>query len=159
MLSIYPNDVEIDRVPCGGGFESFGDAHISVVVADVFGDETDADGLGVIFVATTRKLTPAGHIWLRIVTDEIIEDGEDARLEDVERNVVNGLDVGEIDDGGVVDASESGDFVLDGFRGGLFCASADDVWDDAEATKVFEGVLGGLGLELFAGVYPRDVDD
>lgn len=48
---------------------------------------------------------------------------------------------------------------MDFLGGGFFCASADDVWNDAETPEVFEGVLGGFGFELFTGVNPRNVND
>lgn len=59
-----PDKVKVDRIPSCGGLEGFGDAHVSVVVADVFGDEADTDGFGVGFVAAAGKFAPARHIWL-----------------------------------------------------------------------------------------------
>ena len=102
---------------------------------------------------------PLFHIGFGVVADEIVKNREDAGFEDVKGDVIDGFDIGEVNDARGVNAGESGDFFLDFFRGGFFGSSTDDVRDNSETTEVFESVLSGFSFKLFRGIDPGDIDN
>ena len=93
-FGVDPGEVEVDFVPSSSGLEGFGDADISIIVADIFGDETDLDSLGIFAIAFFAKFFPGGHVGFGVVFDEVVENFEDAGFENVEGDVVDTGDIG-----------------------------------------------------------------
>ncbi len=89
-------------------------------------------------------------------------EGVYAFCREVERDFIDARDVAGGDDGGLFDVAEEGDFAAHLAGNGAVGAAEQNVGLDADREHLFNGVLGGLGLQLLRGGDPgdeRDVDE
>ena len=91
---------------------------------------------------------------------EVFEgEGVDAFGGEGERDLVDAGDVAGGDDGGLFDVAEEGDLLAHLAGDGAVGAAEEDVGLDADGEHLFDGVLGGLGLEFLRGGDPGDECD
>ncbi len=101
-----------------------------------------------------------GEVGCRGVDAEVFEgEGVDSFGGEGEGNLVDAGDVACGDDGGLFDVAEESDLLAHLAGDGAVGAAEEDVGLDADGEHLFDGVLGGLGLEFLRGGDPGDEGD
>ena len=155
-LGFDPGDSELEVVGEGSVDEGFFEGLVAVFVLDVLADDGDGDFvLGV--VGAVDDVLPLGEVGRFGFDAEVLEgEGVDAFGGEGERDFVDAGDVARGDDGGLFDVAEEGDLLAHLAGDGAVGAAEEDVGLDADGEHLFDGVLGGLGLEFLRGGDPGD---
>ena len=139
--------------------QGFLEGFVGVFVLDVFADDADGDFVEGV-VGAVDEVFPEGEIGGGGFDAEVFEgEGVDAFDGEGEGDFVDAGDVAGGDDGLLLDVAEEGDLGSHLAGNGAVGAAEQDVGLDADGQHLFDGVLGGFGLELLGGGDPRDEGD
>ena len=146
-LGLDPDDLDIGPVVEPGVLEALDHRQIGVGQLDVLADEADSHGRGGR-LDLGDELFPVGQVRAAVETQQLTDEVVEALVVQDQRQLVDVLRIGGVDDRAFLDVAETGDLALQIVGQRRLAAADDHVGLDAAAAQLGDRVLRGLGLLL-----------
>ena len=148
-LGLDPHDLDVGAVVEAGVLEALDDRQVGIGQFDVLADQADAHRRGRGF-DLGDELLPVGEVGLALDAQHVAHEVVEALVVEDQRQFVDVLGVGGVDDRSLLDVAQARDLALEVVGQRRLAAAHDDIGLDAAAAQLGHRVLRRLGL-LLAG--------